>query len=113
MTRRLRSSLAVLTVIAFTVSACGGTTPSPSASPGGATTGAPTPPGSPVTGGTLTAHLYQQYTSFYPWSESGTGGDSMVMELQWDFLAAYDETGTPQMRLAESIEPSADAKTWT
>ena len=45
--------------------------------------------------GTLTAHLYQAFTSFYPWSESGTGGDSMVMELQWDFLAAYDETGHP------------------
>lgn len=113
MTRRLRSPLALLIVIVFTVSACGGTTPSPSASPGGATAGPPTPTAGPVTGGTLTAHLYQQYTSFYPWSESGTGGDSMVMELQWDFLAAYDETGKPEMRLAESIEASADAKTWT
>jgi len=35
------------------------------------------------------------------------------MELQWDFLAAYDETGAPQMRLADSITSSPDAKTWT
>jgi peptide/nickel transport system substrate-binding protein len=68
---------------------------------------------SAVTGGTLTVHLYQAFTSFYPWSESGTGGDSLSMELQWDFLAAYDEKGQPEMRLADSIEPSADAKTWT
>lgn len=117
MHRRFRSPLAFLIAIAFVVTACGGTPASPSAgsaAPSGAASSAPsTAPSAPVTGGTLTAHLYQEYTSFYPWSESGTGGDSMVMELQWDFLAAYDETGTPEMRLAESITPSEDAKTWT
>jgi ABC-type transport system substrate-binding protein len=63
--------------------------------------------------GPLTAHLYQDFTSFYPWSESGTGGDSIAMSLQWDQLAAYDQNGEPSMRLADSITPSADAKTWT
>jgi ABC-type transport system substrate-binding protein len=118
MKRRLQSPLAFLTAIVFVVTACGGTPASPSAgsaapASAAASTAPSTAPSAPVTGGTLTAHLYQAFTSFYPWSESGTGGDSMVMELQWDFLAAYDETGTPEMRLAESIEPSADAKTWT
>jgi hypothetical protein len=32
----------------------------------------------------------------YPWSQSGTGGDSLVMELQWDFSAAFDEKGVPR-----------------
>jgi peptide/nickel transport system substrate-binding protein len=64
-------------------------------------------------GGPLTAHLYQEFTSFYPWSASGTGGDSLSMELQWDRLAAFDENGEPEMRLADSIESSEDAKTWT
>lgn len=116
-----RVHLTLTAVIALIAAACGPSAPSASAP---ASSGAPpsaTPPASasappsatPATGGTLTAHLYQAFTSFYPWSESGTGGDSMVMELQWDFLAAYDETGTPQMRLAESIEPNADATEWT
>jgi peptide/nickel transport system substrate-binding protein len=58
-------------------------------------------------------HLYQEYTSFDPQSDAGTGGDSLAMQLQWDFLAAYDEKAQPQMRLADSITPSPDAKTWT
>jgi ABC-type transport system substrate-binding protein len=64
-------------------------------------------------GGTLTLGLYQAFTSFDPWSQSGTGGDSLSMELQWDQLAYYDAAGNVQMRLADSITGSADAKTWT
>jgi peptide/nickel transport system substrate-binding protein len=111
--QRPRALFALATVVVTVFAAC---SPAPAVSPSGAATaGSAAPSGSvaPVTGGTLTVHLYQQYTSFYPWSESGTGGDSLVMELQWDYLAAYDEKGQPQMRLADSIEASADAKTWT
>ncbi len=57
--------------------------------------------------------LYQDFTSFFPWSESGTGGDSLSMQLHWDQLAAYDEANKVQMRLADSITASSDAKTWT
>jgi len=64
-------------------------------------------------GGTMTIGLYQNFTSFFPWSESGTGGDSLSMQLQWDMLAAYDDKGAVQMRLADSITASPDAKTWT
>jgi peptide/nickel transport system substrate-binding protein len=79
--------------------------PATAASPsGGVTAGA---------GGTLTFGLYQTFTSFFPWSETGSGGDSLSMQLHWDQLASYDEKNLPQMRLADSITSSADAKTWT
>ncbi|HVA86700.1 MAG TPA: peptide ABC transporter substrate-binding protein [Candidatus Saccharimonadales bacterium] len=71
------------------------------------------PVASPGEGGTLTLGLYQAFTSFDPWSQSGTGGDSLSMQLQWDQLASYDAQGNVQMRLADSITGSADAKTWT
>ena len=88
--------------------------PSVAASSAAATSAAPASSAAASAGtATLTAHLYQAFTSFYPWSESGTGGDSLAMELQWDYLAAYDEKGNPQMRLADSITASPDAKTWT
>src|SRR2546428_2733635 len=107
----------VLTSVSLVFAACGANaSPAPSSAasaPASAAAPSASAAASPVAGGVLTAHLYQDFTSFDPWSESGTGGDSLVMELQWDFLAAYDEKGQPQMRLADSITPSADAKTWT
>lgn len=136
MNHRARPFLALAAIVAVIVGACStAATPAPTAAPATAApataapatpapataapataapaTPAPTPVPTPASGGTLSLHLYQQYTSFYPWSESGTGGDSLVMELQWDFLAAYDEKGEAEMRLAESITASPDAKTWT
>jgi peptide/nickel transport system substrate-binding protein len=115
--QRPRALFALATVVVIVFPACSpapAVSPSASTAPSAAASASVAPSASAAAaGGTLTVHLYQQYTSFYPWSESGTGGDSLVMELQWDYLAAYDEKGQPQMRLADSIEPSADAKTWT
>src|SRR4029453_16908357 len=119
----LRPTKVSLVTIMVVATACGQANQSASppasapSSPAATTSAAPasSAPASsaPATGGTLTAHLYQAFTSFYPWSESGTGGDSIVTELQWDQLAAYDDKGSPSMRLADSIEPNADATTWT
>jgi peptide/nickel transport system substrate-binding protein len=114
--KRLRA-LSVLAMVAATVSAA--CSPAPAVSPSGSAAGGSSPAASSASGapqgasGTLTMHLYQNFTSFDPQSDAGTGGDSLAMQLQWDFLAAYDEKNQPQMRLAESITPSADAKTWT
>src|SRR5437879_2853832 len=82
-------------------------------SPSSATAASPSGGVTAGAGGTLTFGLYQTFTSFFPWSETGSGGDSLSMQLHWDQLAAYDEKNQPQMRLADSITASADAKTWT
>ena len=115
-----RSALFTFVAIAsLVVGACtSATSPSPAASAAASATPSSSAAASPsgVTagaGGTLTMGLYQAFTSFDPWSESGTGGDSLSMQLHWDQLAAYDEKGTVQMRLADSITSSTDAKTWT
>ncbi len=120
MERRPSALFAIAAAAFLLVSAC---SPAPSANPGASaptTASAPAPsaaaPSSGITagaGGTLTMGLYQDFTSFFPWSESGTGGDSLSMQLHWDQLAAYDEAGAVQMRLADSITSSSDAKTWT
>ena len=97
------------------VGACsgGGASTAPSAVPASqAATAAPTAAG----GGnatTLQAQLYQKFTSFDPWSESGTGGDTIAMSFQWDSLAIYDETGAVQYRVADSITGNSDATEWT
>lgn len=70
-------------------------------------------PSAAAGGGTLTAQLYQDFTSFDPWSKDGTGGDTIMMSFQWDALAVYNDDASIQYRLATEITGSADAKTYT
>ncbi len=127
MQQRRSVVFAVAMAVTLILGACSGTTsPTPAASTPAAATAtaaapsasgpAASPSAATVTagaGGTLTIGLYQTFTSFFPWSETGSGGDSLSMQLQWDQLASYDEKGEAQMRLADSITASSDAKTWT
>lgn len=113
MIRSARPLVALGVGLAIVVGAC--SSPNASGQPGSGepSSGGSSAPGESQPGGTLIAHLYQEWSSFYPWSEKGTGGDSIGMSLQWDYLAMYDEKDQPEMRLAESITPNEDATEWT
>ena len=76
-------------------------------------TAAPTTSAAAGGGGPLTVQLFDAVDSFFPWGPIGTYSDTLLFHLQWEQLAAYGPDGDPQMRLAESITASADAKTWT
>lgn len=111
LTRRTFLKGSSLAVGAFTLAACGVTGTSPSIIPSGASGSAPA---SPKKGGTVRLVM-----------SDGTSGDSLLatkmpnlwtpimFSTMYDPIVRLDNGFQPQPGIAESWEPSNDAKTWT
>ena len=101
--RRVVAAAAVVASAALALSACGGSSTSSESSSEAA--GAAT--------GTVTVFSTEPQNPLIPTNTNETGGGNIV-DGMWTGLVSYRvEDGAPELAVAESIEGSADYKTWT